>query len=124
MLIRYTGPGTRRRLVEQYEWSRQTGFRQDVPAGMAALLVTDPSGEFEIAPEEPLLRLLGLTAEIAGRLALAGIGSARELADTPGRLVSRLARDVGEPARQFRVWVSGAGELPEAEISPLPERHG
>lgn len=121
MLIEYTGLRTRRRLVGSHEWSKQTGFRQEVPADLAAALLTDPGGEFWVHPEEPLLSLVN--EEMAGRLALAGIGSGYELAAV--RQAKRLATEVGVTARQVSGWIRAAASLPEAgEAEPEPERHG
>jgi hypothetical protein len=56
MRIRYVGPKVIRRLVGPYEWSRETGFVQDVQeAELAAELLTDPSGRFVLDDDEPLL---------------------------------------------------------------------
>ena len=61
MLIEYTGPKIRRRLVDGYEWSRATGFAQDIPAELAAQLLTQPGKtEFVVHPSEPLLKIRGI----------------------------------------------------------------
>lgn len=123
MLIEYTGFTGRRWLVEAYEWSARTGFRQDVPARVAAAMLTDPHGEFRVCPAEPLLQLPGLDGEMAGRLALAGIGSGRELA--AARQAKRLAAEIGATTRQVGGWIRAAAELPETTVGEaVPERRG
>jgi len=79
MLIEYTGPKTRIRLVAGHTWSRDNGYSQDVDAGLAAVLLTEPGDDFRVHPDEPLLALEGGSQEMAGRLALAGIGSLEQL---------------------------------------------
>jgi hypothetical protein len=120
MLIEFTGPRTRRHLVEPYEWSARTGYVQDVPADLAACLLTDPRNQFTVAAQEPLLQLMD--KEMAGRLALAEIGSAAELAGV--RKPTALAKEVGAALKVVRAWIDKAAELPEAEVPVVPEHHG
>ena len=77
MLIRYTGSSSIRRVVGPYEWSRRTGFTQDVPADFAADLLTSPEETFVVDGEEPLAQVspVPVTDVIFAALALAGIGS-------------------------------------------------
>ena len=62
MLIRYIGPRSVRRLIGSYEWSRETGFVQDVidPEMAAELLrlaaVRQASRGFEFSPDSPWQR--------------------------------------------------------------------
>ena len=69
MKIRWTGSRPVRRLVGPYEWSKATGYVQEVAAPeLAATLLTDPSGQFVAedvagADAQALGDALGVAAE-------------------------------------------------------------
>ena len=76
MLIRFVGPGHHVRVVGEFEWGRKAGWVQDVPAELAANLLTTPGEQFEVADEEPMLEYM--SKDDAGLLAINGIGSLEE----------------------------------------------
>ena len=108
MLIRFTGPKLRRRLFEGYEFSRWTGFTQEVAASAAALMLTDPGGEFEVDPQEPLLQIKGIGPGTVGELALLGIGDVAALAalDTSGKRTA--GKDLAVGYKKVAGWVEAA----------------
>ncbi|MBN2392172.1 MAG: hypothetical protein JXR84_15700 [Anaerolineae bacterium] len=111
MKLRWVGPQLVRRVVEQYEWSRKTGFVQDVAeAGLAAELLTEPSGAFVVDQDDAVLGLPGVGPQRAAELALAGIATLADLAalDTTG--IKRLDQVIWASAKQIRAWVKQARE--------------
>jgi hypothetical protein len=67
MKIIFTGPKIVRRVIGEYEWSRETGFAQEVKeADLAASLVTYPGDQFALAGADgdeikELSEILGIT---------------------------------------------------------------
>lgn len=110
MRIRFTGPRFVRRLVGPYEWSKATGFVQDVDARTAAELLTAPEGRFVLDNDEDLLALDGIGPQRAAELALAGIGSLADLTALDRDGERRLAEAVWASTRQIRKWVRSARE--------------
>lgn len=89
MLIRFVGPGHHVRQVMGYEWGREAGLVQDVPAEVAAHLLTTPGERFEVDDEEPLLEQ-GLTKDEVGLLAIEGVGSVEEYVAISGHELDEL----------------------------------
>ena len=108
MLIEYVGPRTRQRIYGEYEFSRGTGYVQAMEADAAAELLTEPGDSFRVHPEEPLLRLRGMTPEMVGILALAGIGCLGCLRELKRSQQRRLASELGVGARRVSAWVKTA----------------
>ncbi len=124
MLIRFLDAGTR--LCGPYEWSRRTGMVQDVDAETAAQLLTQPGERFEVDESEPLLQLDGMTRERAGLLAIAGVGSAGDVAELRPAGILRLAGELGMSKATVRAWIKPAGALgaPLYSVAAEPEQRG
>ena len=111
MRIRFAGPQVVRRVVGQYEWSRETGFVQDVDAATAAELLTCPGEDFVPDRDEPLLSLDGVGMQRLAELALAGIGNLADMADLNDEGIERLAESIWASEDQVRRWVEQAREI-------------
>jgi predicted flap endonuclease-1-like 5' DNA nuclease len=111
MKIEFVKPGPVRRLVENYEWSALAGWVQDIPAQLAAELLTAPQGEFKISADEPLLEVQGIGPARALELAVAGIGTVTDLAglDTAG--IKRVAEETRASSKQVRDWTAQARQM-------------
>lgn len=118
MLIRFTGPRTRRRLWGPYEFSRFEGMVQEVDAETAAAMLTHPGDEFEVDEGELLLLLEGVDANMAGLLAFEGIGSAADMAGLTTREAARVARALGRDVTRKMVedWVNEAQGIDEVDL--------
>ncbi len=94
MLIRFTGP-VQRRILGHWDWNAANHYEQEVEdaSTIAHLLVMEQG--FEIAPDEPLLALLGLLHGKVGELALEGIASAADLASLEDKEVMALELKLG-----------------------------
>lgn len=112
MRIRYVGSGVRR--IDDVEWNASNDHTVDVPAALAAELLTYPRPEFEAARDEPLRTVAG--AEALAGLALGGIGSLAELAALDDDGVTRLASESGLGERKIQSWVEKARELLHEEV--------
>lgn len=121
MLIRFTGPKTRIRTVEGHEWSRANGWSQAVDPWLAAHLLTDPSGEFELDPDEPLLQLPGSSAGVIVELAFLDLAHPAMLCDLveykPKRLEA-LADKLGVVTAELAEWPACARTLLESYPEP------
>lgn len=112
MRIRWVGPQLVRRVVERYEWSRKTGFVQDVvEAGLAAELLTEPSGAFVVDRDDAVLGLPGVGPQRAAELALAGVATLADLAALDATGIRRLDKAIWASSKQIRAWVKQAREL-------------
>jgi hypothetical protein len=82
MLIRFTGPSVIRRVVGPYEWGQHNGYVQDVPADMAANLLTMPGDAFTVDRADPLAQTAPIPVVDAdfAALAMAGVAYAIDLA--------------------------------------------
>jgi len=109
MQIRFVGPQVVRRLVEQYEWSRATGFVQEVvEAGLVAELLTEPGGAFVVDSDDAILRLAGIGPQRAAEMALAGIATLSDLAALDDTGITRLDKTIWASRKQIHAWVSQA----------------
>lgn len=121
MQIKYTGNAGRREIaiptgdpeVEVvYRWSR--GGVTDVDTEALALeLLTYPDGTFEIAPEDPLAKLVGM--EAAGLLAGAGIISPAALKAVKRGDVKTLAAHTGIAVATLHKYTGGVKPSPAAD---------
>jgi hypothetical protein len=113
MLIRYTGSSVIRRTVGPYEWSQATQFVQDVPADMAADLLTSPENAFEVDGREPLLRAAPIptTDDFMAGLAMAGVESARQLAAMDEDDLLHVALSAELDPTTIIAWASNAHDL-------------
>lgn len=102
MLIKYVGPF--RRTVGPYAW-QPDGSVEIKEAETAANLLSNPGGDFEIDPKEPLLAVAG---ERAAELVLAGVGSVTELADLDKDGIKRVATELGATQKEISTWVDAA----------------
>ena len=110
MLIRYTGSSSIRRVVGPYEWSRRTGFTQDVPADFAADLLTSPEETFVVDGEEPLAKVgpAPVTDVIFAALALAGIGSVLDMAILDEAGIEHVSQYAGLDPALVSTWADRA----------------
>lgn len=106
MWIRYVGPRVKQRAIGQHIWGKATGYVQEVSdAGLAAELLTEPSGDFVVDDSDPLMNLKSSGQDMVTALALAGIGSAGDLAILDDIEVRDLAsRVVDLSVKQVRTW--------------------
>ena len=120
MLIRFVGPAHVRRVVGPYEWAEHNDFVQDVPADVAADLLTSPEGRFVVECEwEPLAHTAPVPAtdEVLAALALAGIGSVIDMAALDEAGIEHLSRYAGLDSALVSAWADsardslGVGEL-------------
>jgi predicted flap endonuclease-1-like 5' DNA nuclease len=111
MKIEFLKRGPVRRLVGSHEWSDKAGWVQDIPAQLAAELLTAPQGEFKISADEPLLEIQGIGPARALELAVAGIGTVMDLAglDTAG--IKRIAAETRASVQQVRDWAAQARQM-------------
>jgi len=117
MKLRWVGPQLVRRVVEQYEWCRKTGFVQDVAeAGLAAELLTEPSGAFVVDQDDAVLSLPGVGPQRAAELALAGIATLADLAALDETGIKRLDKAIWASSKQIRAWVKQAREILEQSV--------
>jgi len=109
MKIKFVGSRVKRRLVREYEWSRKTGFVQEVSDPvLAAELLTAPDGTFVVDAEEPLCTLDGVGPQRTAELALAGIGGLADLVELSGAEVKQMAKGIWASERQVKEWVKEA----------------
>jgi len=110
MKIRHKG-GPVRRVIGEYEWSAANGFVCEVLDGyLAASLLTEPSGEFSLSRDEPLMHLKGVGPQRAIEFALLGVASLEQLAAMDAGGVKRLADGTSASLRQVERWVQEARE--------------
>jgi predicted flap endonuclease-1-like 5' DNA nuclease len=102
--IRYIGRYGRR-LACGFEWT-QGGVVDVADAEAVAQLFTNSLSDFEIAPDEPLLAIVG--AEMTPNLALAGVASLADLAGLDKAGVKRVAETIRVEVRQVGEWVKQA----------------
>ncbi len=114
MRITWTGSRITRRLVGGYEWSQATQYVQEVPAGLAAELLTAPE-PFAVAKDEPLLTLRGVGPHTVGLLALGGVGSVADLAALDATEIRQVAEASGLSRTQIRKWATVARSMSEEE---------
>lgn len=116
MRIRWTGAKVVRRVVGEYEWSRKTGFVQDVrDPELAAELLTSPGEKFVVEQDEPLVTLNGVGPQRVAELALAGIGTMADLTVLDEEGIERLTEGIWASEKQVRAWVKEARERLERE---------
>ena len=110
MLIRFSGPTVIRRVMGPYEWSMATQFVQDVPADVAADLLTMRDGRFVVDGEESLRQVVPATAEdiVFAGLALAGIGSVYDLSNLDEMGVARVSGIAGLDPVLVSTWAKRA----------------
>lgn len=141
MKIRYVGKAAIREIErdgERFAWAADVDFVQDVPADLAAELLTYPRPDFVVDASEPLYQLIGprlsdgelialgkagqdrlealqasVTSILAG-MAVAGVGSLEELAGQDDTVVELLARENVVSTKQIMAWVKQARKLMEA----------
>ncbi len=80
MRIYYGGPAQARTMGEA-NWDRGNRWTVDVPAKTAAEALCQPGEQFEVAQDEELRMLKEMTDEALFELAIAGVGSLRDLAN-------------------------------------------
>lgn len=123
MLICFVGPRTRVRLWGPYEFSRATGFAQEVEAAeVVAGMLTHPGDEFEVDEAEPLLGIVD--SEQAGLLALTGVGSVEELAGLKAAGVKAAARECGVTQRTVKGWIRAVRVFLEREVAEAEVAEG
>lgn len=83
MRIYYGGPAQAREIGE-VRWERKGNWTQDVTAQMAAECLCQPGERFEVAQDDPLRLISGMTDEALFELAMAGVGSLADLAALDG----------------------------------------
>ena len=110
MLIRFIGPSVIRRVVGPYEWSKVTRFVQDVPADVAADLLTMRDDRFVVDGEEHLAQVVPLpvTDVVFAGLALAGIGSVYDLGNLDETGVARVSGIAGLDPDLVSMWAERA----------------
>jgi hypothetical protein len=111
MLIRFVGPAHVRRSIGPYEWAEHNDFAQDVPADVAADLLTSPEGRFVVECQwEPLAHTAPVQAtdEVFAALALAGIGSVMDMAALDEAGVEHVSRSAGLAPALIAEWASRA----------------
>lgn len=112
MKLRWVGPLVVKRMIDAYEWSRETGFVQDVTdAGLAAELLTSPREPFVVDADDALVVLSGVGPQRVAEMALAGIVTLVDLAALDETGIKRLDRAIWASAKQIRAWVKQAREL-------------
>ena len=111
MLIRFVGPAHVRRSIGPYAWAEHNDFVQDVPADVAADLLTSPEGRFIVECQwEPLAHTAPapVTDEVLAALALAGIGSVIDMATLDEAGIEHVSRGAGLDPALVSEWASRA----------------
>jgi len=103
MRIKYSGTYYRRAFG--LEWLPD-GVIDVTDAAVVAGLLTNPLNDFGIAPDEPLLAIVG--PEMTPNLALAGITSQPGLAGLDKAGQKRVAAELGLPFKAVGEWIKKA----------------
>lgn len=106
MRIQYHG--INHRIVNEYEWPTRGSVQEVTDATVAAVLLTEPNGRFEIADDEPLLELM--SREDAGALLLHGVTSISDLVNLSAGEMDRLVGDISISKRKLSALVKQAGK--------------
>ena len=116
MRLRYNKM-TGRRLWGALEWSATAGRVREVDdADLVVALLLQPQDQFSIDASEPLLKIAGVNPDVAGNLALAGVGSVQQLAAYRKAGIKDLAKSLKLPVRVVGAWVRAAAALCEAGL--------
>jgi len=103
MKLEFTGLKVIRRIVGDIEWSVGIGLVQEVPAELAAeLLTADP--DFMIASSDPFYTLKGITESEIISLVLAGIGTVGALRELDNDGNTRLSEATGISRKKISLW--------------------
>jgi hypothetical protein len=111
MLIRFKGPSVIRRTVGPYEWGVHNDFLQDVPADMAADLLTMPGDAFTVDQEHEPLALaapIPVTDADFAALAMAGVACAIDLATLTEEGLTHVSLSAGMDPALVAEWASRA----------------
>lgn len=94
MKIKYVGRSAVREISDErgrFVWASDVDYAVDVPASLAAELLTYPRPEFVPDISDPLCRLAGLVADVNGMPVEFGVGGVDKLRQIQEQLISRLA---------------------------------
>lgn len=94
MKIKYVGKSAVREISDErgrFVWASDVDYAVDVPASLAAELLTYPRPEFVPDISDPLCRLAGLVADVNGMPVEFGVGGVDKLRQIQEQLISRLA---------------------------------
>ena len=93
MRLFYGGPA-QARVIGEARWTAANRWTVDVPAAVAAEALCQPGERFEVAQDEPLRMVLGMTDEALFELAVAGVGSMADLAALDADRVKELSTNL------------------------------
>jgi hypothetical protein len=143
MKIKYVGKAGVRRIDREdmgsFVWAADVEYAANVPADLAAELLTYPRPDFVPDLSEPLLGLVGVSITLNGDpvpfgeeghkmldqlqsqaqsrlagLAMAGIGSLDELAGIAKKDIPEIAEKSGLDPKLIEGWITAAKKLKEA----------
>lgn len=112
MRLFYGGPA-QARVIGEARWTAANRWTVDVPAATAAEALCQPGERFEVALDEPLRTLRGMTDDALFELAMAGIGSVEELAAATPDQVKKLSATLPK----VRAWQRDAA----GNLNPMEE---
>jgi hypothetical protein len=104
MKLEFTGKRHIRRIVGEVEWSAKAGWVQEVPAELAAELLTSPEARFKVSDSDPSRDLKGITEDEIVALILAGIESVGALRELDDEGITRLSEETRISRKKISVW--------------------
>lgn len=110
MLVEFKRKGARR-LIDQYDWSEETGYVCDVTdPDLLSELFTNPAydDDFAVHSTEPLVAVLGNPHDVQVMVVYAGITSVEMLADLTEDGASRLMSALLATKRTVKSWIAAA----------------
>lgn len=112
MKLRWVGPRVVKRVIGEYEWSRATGFVQEVEeAELVVELLTSPHDMFAVDQDDAVSALSGIGPQRVANMAMAGIATLADLAALDEDRIKRLDAQIWASAKQIRAWVKQAREI-------------